>query len=37
MGKHKKRSKLLKLIAQLLFAVAAVLEAIAKLINSLNQ
>lgn len=37
MGKHEKRFKLLKLITQLLLSIAAVLEAVARLINSLNQ
>ncbi len=37
MGKKKKRFKLLELISELLLALAAVIEAIAHLIESLNQ
>ncbi len=37
MGKNKNQPKLLKAFAQLLLAIAATIEAIANLINSLNQ
>lgn len=37
MGKNKNQSKLLKAVAQLLLAIAATIEAIANLINSLNR
>lgn len=37
MGKNKKRFKLLSIIVKLLYAVAALIVAIAKLIDSLNR
>ena len=37
MGKNKNQSKLLKAVAQLLLAIAAAIEAIANMINSLNR
>lgn len=37
MASKKKRSKLLAMVSQLLLALAAVIEAIAHLIDSLNQ
>lgn len=37
MSKNKNRSKLISAITKLLFAVAAVIETIAKLIDNLNR